>query len=114
RSFYKTDYTEGGHGYVYPWVPKGEIWVEHDLSRAELPYIVAHEYLELRLMRDEGLQYDRAHAICSEVEYELREGGAARPFVVADRRKLTQRDLPRLTAPEFFEHVVKRHVRGKR
>src|SRR5207249_21831 len=25
RSLYKTDYTEGGHGYVYPWVPRDEI-----------------------------------------------------------------------------------------
>lgn len=114
RSLYKTDYTEGGHGYVYDWVPKGEIWVEHDLDHAELPYIIAHEYLELRLMRDEGLDYDRAHAICSKVEFELREGGDARPFIVVDDRKLMKRDLPRLTSAEFFEYVVKHHVRRKK
>src|SRR5207253_2097692 len=28
RGLYKTDYTEGGHGYVYRWVPKDEIWIE--------------------------------------------------------------------------------------
>ena len=54
RDLYKTDYTEGGHGYVYPWVPKPEIWVEATLERAELPFIVAHEYLERLLMRDAG------------------------------------------------------------
>ena len=59
RSLYKNDYTEGGHGYVYPWVPKGEIWVEKVLDRRELPFIVTHEYLELRLMRDRGVDYDR-------------------------------------------------------
>src|SRR5262249_6888306 len=63
RSLYKTDYTEGGHGYVYRWVPKQQIWVEKDLDRWELPFIVSHEYLELRLMRDEGVEYDEAHNI---------------------------------------------------
>jgi hypothetical protein len=46
RSFYKTDYVEGGHGYVYNWVPQSQIWIEHDLAAAELPFIVAHEYTE--------------------------------------------------------------------
>src|SRR5438067_959895 len=72
RSLYKTDYTEGGHGYVYRWVPKQEIWVEKDLDRWELPFIVSHEYLELRLMRDLGIEYDKAHEICSKVEFDLR------------------------------------------
>ena len=35
RCTYKTDYTEGGHGQVYPWVPKREIWVEKALDRTE-------------------------------------------------------------------------------
>ena len=55
RSYYKTDYTEGGHGYVYPWVPKPEIWIEDGADHREVPYIVCHEYIERRLMRDEGL-----------------------------------------------------------
>lgn len=114
RSVYKTDYTQGGHGYVYAWVPKGEIWVEHDLEPAELPYIVAHEYLELRLMRDETLEYGPAHAICSAVEYELREGGDAKPLLAPGGRKFSERDLPGLTSPEFFAHVVKRHVNRPR
>lgn len=31
RCYYKTDYTEGGHGYVYPWCPRNEIWIEKDI-----------------------------------------------------------------------------------
>src|SRR5712691_1771395 len=72
RSFYKTDYVEGGHGYVYRWIPKDEIWIEEALDRAEMPFIVAHEYLELRLMRDADVEYDPAHEICSKVEFKLR------------------------------------------
>lgn len=110
RSVYKTDYCEGGHGYVYAWVPKGEIWIEHDLAADELPYIVAHEYVELRLMRDEGLDYGRAHAIAAEVEYELRKGGRARTSLGTGRRALTRGDLPQLTAPAFFESIKRDHL----
>ena len=73
RSYYKTDYTEGGHGFVYPWVPEREIWVEDGVDHRELPFIGCHEYLERRLMRDEGLDYDTAHEICSKVEFNLRK-----------------------------------------
>jgi hypothetical protein len=112
RTYYKTDYTEGGHGYVYRWVPKGEIWVEHHLSKVEIPFIVAHEYLELRLMRDEGLEYDRAHAICSKVEFALRESDEVKEFLTTEDRKLATRDLPRLSSDELFAFVVK-HYRHK-
>src|SRR5438477_12528769 len=88
RSYYKTDYTEGGHGYVYRWVPKPEIWVEWAVDRRELPFIVAHEYLELRLMRDAGVEYDPAHEICSTVEFELRKNDRVKMFLAPGRRKL--------------------------
>ncbi|GAC1475248.1 MAG: hypothetical protein NVSMB9_27300 [Isosphaeraceae bacterium] len=114
RSFYKTDYTEGGHGYVYRWVPKREIWVERDLDRAELPYIIAHEYIEMRLMRDRGLEYDPAHAISAEMEYELREGGEFQSSILPQGGRFTKRDLPRLTTPEFFDLVVKRQGKKKK
>ncbi len=89
RSFYKTDYTEGGHGYVYPWVPKDQIWIENTVDRSEYPFIVCHEYTELRLMRDRGMAYDPAHEICSTMEYVLRAGKAPLPLLALGRRKLT-------------------------
>ncbi len=112
RSYYKTDYTEGGHGYVYPWVPQREIWVERALNPEELPFIVAHEYTEHRLMRDEGIEYDRAHEICSRVEFGLRRGEGLKPLLVPGRRPFAKADLPRLTAPEYFDRVVSRYLRG--
>jgi hypothetical protein len=113
RSLYKTDYTEGGHGYVYRWVPKGEIWIEHTLDYRELPFIVAHEYLELRLMRDARLDYDTAHAICSKVEFKLRKNLPIKMFLAPGRRKMTKRDLPRLTAQDFFDYVVQQYVKTR-
>jgi hypothetical protein len=111
RSYYKTDYTEGGHGYVYPWVPKPEIWVEDGVDRREVPFIVSHEYLERRLMRDERLDYDPAHEICSKIEFALRKSAGATPLLTGGRRRLTKADLPRLTDEAVFEYVVRTHVR---
>ncbi len=113
RSYYKTDYTEGGHGYVYPWVPKREIWVERALDPAELPFIVAHEYTEHRLMRDKGVEYDPAHEICSKVEFKLRRGAAVKEVFVPGGRPFGKADLPRLTSHRYFDYVVNRYVRGK-
>jgi hypothetical protein len=111
RSYYKTDYTEGGHGYVYRWVPRPEIWVETGVDIRELPFIVSHEYLERRLMRDEGLDYDTAHGICSRVEFDLRKARGATPQLVSGARKLHEKDLPRLTNDEVFEYVLRTYVR---
>jgi hypothetical protein len=111
RSYYKTDYTQGGHGYVYPWVPKQQIWVEDGTDHREVPFVVCHEYLERRLMRDGGLQYDRAHEIASALEYDLRKGeGPTR--LLTRGRKVGKTDLPGLTAEGVYE-FVNAHYRGK-
>ena len=94
-------------------MPKSEIWLEETLKQSELPYILAHEFLERRLMHDAGLDYDTAHNICSKVEYTLREGGG--PIdILTSGRKLTKADLPRLAKDEFFDYVVGRYVRKKK
>jgi hypothetical protein len=111
RSYYKTDYTEGGHGYVYPWVPRPQIWIEDGVDRREVPYIVCHEYIERRLMRDAKLDYDTAHTICSKVEFKLRKEEGATPLLVKGRRKLSKPDLPKLTGDDVFEYVLRNYVR---
>ncbi len=111
RSYYKTDYTQGGHGFVYPWVPKPQIWIEDGTDHRELPFIVCHEYLERWLMRDGGLQYDRAHEIASALEFDLRKGeGLTR--LLTKGRKIGKADLPRLTEDVVYE-FVNAHYRHK-
>jgi hypothetical protein len=111
RSLYKTDYTEGGHGYVYPWVPKRQIWIEKDVARWEPPFLISHEYLELRLMRDEGIGYDHAHEIAAKIEFHLRKRKGAHALLVPGRRKLSKRDLHRLTREEVFDYVRKTYLK---
>jgi hypothetical protein len=94
---------------VYPWVPKSEIWIERDVDEAELPFLIAHEYSELRLMRDKGLEYDAAHRIASKIEFALREGDTIRDLLGPRGRALTKADLSRLTSAEFFAAVLRRY-----
>jgi len=111
RSYYKTDYTEGGHGYVYPWVPRPQIWVEDGVDHREVPFIVSHEYLERRLMRDEGLGYDHAHEICSKAEFRLRKCEGATSLLTGGHHKLSKTDLPRVTGEEVFKYILDTYVR---
>lgn len=73
RSRYKIDFVEGGHGYVYPWIPKDEIWIDNEIHESEFPYIIEHELVELKLMRDWGMQYEKAHRVAAKAEFEQRE-----------------------------------------
>jgi hypothetical protein len=92
-------------------VPKDEIWIEAALDRSEMPFIVAHEYTERRLMRDEGLDYATAHAISSKMEFQLRKNEGPRPLLHPATGKMTKAHLPGLTTPKFFAYVVKHYVR---
>ncbi len=76
RDLYKVDFVEGGHGYVYDFIPKDEIWIESDIDKKEIKYILKHEYTELKLMRDKNMPYEEAHKKAAEVEYEdrMRDG----------------------------------------
>ena len=72
RDLYKIDYVEGGHGYVYSWIPQNEIWIESGLSPHEIPVIVLHEYLERTLMKYKKFPYVKAHEIASKIEFKFR------------------------------------------
>lgn len=109
RSYYKTDYTQGGHGFVYPWVPKPQIWVEGGVDRRETHFIVCHEYLERRLMRDEGLDYGRAHGMASRLEFDLRKGTGLTPRLAPGRRKVGKANLPGLAADEVLAFVLENY-----
>lgn len=71
RSVFDVDFTEGGHDYVYEFVPDGEVWIDNDLEAAERPYVLLHELHERNLMA-KGWDYDRAHEDSSKIEYHCR------------------------------------------
>lgn len=71
RSVFDVDFTEGGHDYVYEFVPQNEVWIDNDLEEAERPYVLLHELHERNLMA-KGWNYDRAHEDSSKIEYHCR------------------------------------------
>ena len=72
RDLYKTDYVEGGHAYVYNWIPKDEIWIDKTVKKEEIPVIILHEFLERTLMKYKKFPYVRAHVAASKSEFEHR------------------------------------------
>jgi hypothetical protein len=72
RKQLKTDFTEGGHGLVYPFIPKNEVWLDDDLGDSEVKHVLTHELHERNLMRT-GMKYNKAHAAASKLEALTRE-----------------------------------------
>ncbi len=72
RDLFFLDFTEGGHAYVYPFVPKEEVWIDDDINPKELKFVLLHELHERKLM-SAGMKYDSAHKSSSEIEYYCRK-----------------------------------------
>jgi hypothetical protein len=71
RSAFDVDFTEGGHDYVYEFVPRNEVWIDDDIVENERGYVLLHELHERNRMA-KGWPYNRAHAESSRLEYHCR------------------------------------------
>ena len=72
RALFFLDFTEGGHGYVYSFIPKKEVWIDDDIEPDEIKFVLLHELHERNLM-SKGMKYDPAHKKSSEIEYYCRK-----------------------------------------
>jgi hypothetical protein len=71
RSVFDIEFTEGGHEYVYEFVPHGQVWVDDDVMEEEIGYVILHELHERNLMA-KGMTYDAAHDLASKIELHCR------------------------------------------
>ena len=71
RSLYDVEFTEGGHDYVYEFVPPNEVWIDDDAHEEERGFILFHELHERNLMA-KGMDYDDAHDEASKLERRYR------------------------------------------
>lgn len=71
RDLYFIDFTEGGHHFVYDFVPYNEVWIDDDLSKDEREFVLLHELHERYLM-SQGMDYNHAHRSSSIIEYKCR------------------------------------------
>ncbi len=68
RDEFFLDFTEGGHDKVYHFIPKGEIWIDDDIEKKEIKFILLHEIHERNLM-SKGWTYEKAHTDSSCLEF---------------------------------------------
>jgi hypothetical protein len=71
RDHFDPNFTQGGHGLRYRFIPRRQIWVDDAVVPSEREFTVAHEAHELTLMRN-GMSYDEAHEHALSVERALR------------------------------------------
>jgi hypothetical protein len=71
RSAFDIDFTEGGHDYVYEFVPENVVWIDDAVVEQERPYILLHELHERNRMST-GWSYSTAHAESSHIEFRCR------------------------------------------
>ena len=71
RTVFDIEFTEGGHEYVYEFVPHGQVWIDDDVTEQEIGYVILHELHERNLMA-KGMNYDDAHDSASKIELQCR------------------------------------------
>lgn len=71
RGLYFNDFTEGGHHFVYDFIPLNEVWIDDDLPPGERGFVILHELHERYLMSG-GMDYVHAHRSSSIIEYRCR------------------------------------------
>jgi len=76
RDHYDSDFSQGGNGFRYRFIPRGELWIDAQIHSSEWPFIAFHESHEAALMKT-GVDYDHAHARAKRLENQARRN--ARP-----------------------------------
>jgi hypothetical protein len=75
RRTYSMDFNVGGHGFVYDFIPKDEVWLDSSVEERELQFSLVHELVERTMMMDEHnpQDYETAHRQANTIELELRK-----------------------------------------
>ena len=74
RDHLSVEFAAGGHGYVYKYVPKDEVWIEDINTLRDQRMVLAHELIEREFMKVRGWTYKKAHALANKLEQLLRNG----------------------------------------
>jgi len=73
RNHFYIDFVLGGHGYVYDFIPKNEIWVEQVKNNIDERHNLTHEIIEYLLMKHTDQDYENAHEFSAKAEDILRK-----------------------------------------
>jgi hypothetical protein len=101
RDYFLIEYTEGGHDKVYSFIPKNEVWIEHELPEKEAKFILLHELHERYLMCG-GKDYAHAHMGANEVEDRYRDN----PEGIDDRILKEARNNTKIMKSKGLRHFL--------
>jgi D-alanine-D-alanine ligase len=105
RSHFSTDFTEGGHGFVYDYVPKDEIWVEAMINKEDQEDNFVHECVEYIFMKYLDKEYETAHDMALKVESASRLVGDAEPVKASDE-DVSSVEVSRKIAESFLNSSI--------
>lgn len=68
------EFTEGGNGYVYNWIPKSEIWIDENMKSKprDMKAVILHEAVEVFRMKRKRESYPVAHSRANIIESKFR------------------------------------------
>jgi hypothetical protein len=77
RQYLDPEFVFGGHGYVYSYIPKNEVWLDALMDPCDLSHVLCHERVERDLMKRQKKSYTIAHeyATVAEKEGRRKRGG---------------------------------------
>ena len=73
RDWKYVDFTEGGNGFRYDWIPKNQIYIDDAIVPEEYQPTIIHEVAESLWMRDQGWAYEPAHEQANIAEKRFRQ-----------------------------------------
>ena len=99
RNHFDSDFSQGGNGFRYRFVPRGEIWLDSDIKKDEWPFIAFHECQEIERMRT-GMSYEPAHDQSKRLEDSFRHHHPKGLTMAKNPTKKTTKKYPKLTPRE--------------
>lgn len=102
-----TDFTMGGHSYVYDFVPENEVWIDDCLNDIDREATIVHELKEARVMRDEKFDYVTAHdQFATPAEREFRAGIVESAMIAEAISENWKNEILSASALSFFEKIL--------
>lgn len=100
RNTWESDFSQGGNGYAFGFIPRNEIWIDWNIAEEEWPFIAYHECVEVEAMK-KGLTYNQAHTLAKRKEdryrHELANTSQAPRNPMSKHKNPSEKPYPKLT-----------------
>ena len=105
RNTWESDFSQGGNGYAFGFIPRTEIWIDRNIGEEEWPFIAYHECVEVEAMK-KGLTYNQAHMFAKGREDRYRHE-LTNPFQPLRNPVPKHKSHPMKTYPKLTNRVQK-------